>query len=102
MNIDTNDLINVTEIAKRGVSAVINEVAGGRHFVVLNNSRPVAAIVDISTMERLQKLDEREEDLRLLAVASARMATDSGRRTSLRDVAAQLGVDLDSLGEDED
>lgn len=102
MNIDTNDLINVTEITKRGVSSVINEAASGRRWVVLNNSRPVAAIVDMDTMERLQGLDEREEDLRLFALATVRMATDTGRRTTLRDVATQLGIDLSQLDADED
>jgi prevent-host-death family protein len=102
MNIDTKDLISVSEVSSRGLSSIVNEAAEGRPKVILRSNKPVAAIVDIATMERLQELDEREEDLRLLAMALARSAADTGTRYSLRDVAAKLGVDLDSLADDED
>ena len=97
MNTDTNDLISITDIGRVGVSSIINEAAEGRSRVVLRNNRPVAAIVGIDAMQRLQDLDEREEDLRLLALAVARSATDSGRLHGLRDVAERYGLDLDEL-----
>lgn len=107
MNTDTNDLISITDIGRVGVSSIINEAADGRNRVVLRNNRPVAAIVGIDAMQRLQDLDEREEDLRLLALAIARNATDSGRRYGLREVAERYGFDFDELAaeaaaEDED
>ena len=46
----------------------------------------------------LQELAELEEELRDFAAALARTATNSGVRTSLEELAAKLGVDLDSLG----
>jgi hypothetical protein len=49
-------------------------------------------------MERLQYLEELEQDLKLIAVTWARALTDSGERFDLDDVAAEFGVDLD--GED--
>jgi prevent-host-death family protein len=102
MNIDTRDLISVTDANNRGLSSIINEAAEGHLKVILRSNKPVAAIVDIATMEKLQQLEEREEDLRLLGVAVARMATDSGKRYTLREVAAKFGVDLDALADDED
>lgn len=97
MNTDTNDLISITDIGRVGVSSIINEAADGRNRVVLRNNRPVAAIVGIAAMQRLQDIDEREEELRLLALAVARTATDTGERHSLRDVALRLGFDPDEL-----
>jgi PHD/YefM family antitoxin component YafN of YafNO toxin-antitoxin module len=102
MNIDTRDLISVSEVSSRGLSSIVNEAAEGRLKVILRSNKPVAAIVDIATMEKLQELEEREEDLRLLGMAIARTAADSGTRYSLRDVAAKLGIDPDSLADDED
>jgi prevent-host-death family protein len=102
VNIDTKDLISVSEVSSRGLSSIINEAEEGRPKVILRSNKPVAAIVDIATMEKLQELEEREEDLRLLGVALARSAADSGKRYSLREVAAKLGVDLDSLADADD
>ncbi|HEY3610504.1 MAG TPA: hypothetical protein VGL06_23585 [Pseudonocardiaceae bacterium] len=42
-----------------------------------------------------QQFGELAEDLRILAIASARMLADSGERYELDDVAAECGVDLD-------
>jgi len=92
MRIDTNDMISVTEASAQGLSKLISEASKGRQLVVFKNNKPAAAIVDIKTMERLQYLEELEEDLKLIAVAWARSLTDSGERYSLEDVAAELGV----------
>jgi len=102
MNIDTRDLISVSEVSSRGLSSIISEAEEGRPKVILRSNKPVAAIVDIATMEKLQELEEREEDLRLLGVALARSAADGGKRYSLREVAAKLGVDLNSLADEDD
>jgi antitoxin (DNA-binding transcriptional repressor) of toxin-antitoxin stability system len=95
VKIDTNDMISVTEASRQGVSKLIGAASEGRQLVVFRQNQPVAAIVDIKTMERLQKLEELEEDLRLMAIALARTLTDSGERYDLEDVAAEFGVDLD-------
>lgn len=95
MNVDTHDMISVTEANNRGVSRLIQDAASGRTQIVLRNNKVVAAVVGVENIERLQRLDELESDLRLLSVALARTVTDSGRRYTLDEVAAELGVDLD-------
>jgi PHD/YefM family antitoxin component YafN of YafNO toxin-antitoxin module len=99
MRIDTNDVISVTGASTQGLSKLINEASKGRRLIVFRNNQPAAAIVDIKTMERLQYLEELEEDLKLIAVTWARSLTGSGERYSLEDVAAELGVDLDAEDE---
>lgn len=94
MRIDTNDMVSVTD-ASRNISKLVSAAAEeGRQTVVFRNNQPAAAIVDIRTMERLQRLDELEEDLRLIAIAWVRTLTDSGERHDLDAVAAEFGVDL--------
>jgi prevent-host-death family protein len=94
MKIDTSELISVTEAGREGISKLVNAASEGKRFVILRQSRPAAAIVDIETMERLQRIDELEDDLRLVAIALVRTLTDSGERYDLDDVAAEFGVDL--------
>lgn len=97
MNTDTDDLISIGKISSEGLSRIVTEAEGGRRKVILRHNKPVAAIVDIATMNKLQELDEREEELRDFAAALARVATDNGMRISLDELAERLGVDLDSL-----
>ena len=101
MNVDTRDLISVTDASNKGVSWLIESAVQGRPQIVLRNNHAVAAVISIEAMEKLQRLEELEGDLRLLSVALARTVTDSGRRYSLEDVAAELGVDLDALEADD-
>lgn len=101
MNIDTHDLISVTEASNKGVSRLIQDAAQGRIQVVLRNNKAVAAVVSIEAVERLARLEEVEGDLRLLSVALARTVTDSGRRYSLDEVASEFGVDLDAVADDD-
>ena len=100
MNVDTGDLISITEASNKGVSKLVTDAENGRPQVLLRNNRAVAAIVDIGSMDRLQRLDELEDDLRLLSIALVRAAADSGRRYALDDVLAEAGIDPDSLDEE--
>ena len=93
MNTNTDDLISVTELGNN-TSKYINEAANGRTWVVLRNNATAAVVTSPSNMDRLQRLDGIEEDLQLLTAVLARMATDSGKRHRLEDVAADFGVDL--------
>lgn len=92
MKIDT---ISVTEANREGIPALIAAANEGRHLVISRENQPTAAIVDFKTMERLQRLDELEDDLRLLVIALFRTWTDPGKRYDLNDVAAEFGIDLD-------
>lgn len=94
MYINREDMVSVTHATKH-LSKLVNSVSEGRTFVVIRNNQPAAAMVDIDTMERLQRLEELEEDLRLLAIAWARTMTESGRRHDLDDVIEEFGIELD-------
>lgn len=63
----------------------------------MRNSKAVAVVVD--SMDRLQRLEELEDDLRLLSIALVRAAADSGRRHDLDDVLAEVGIDPADLDE---
>lgn len=95
MKADTRDMISITDANNTGLSALITRAENGRPQVLIRNSRPVAAVVNTEIMDRLEELEEMEEDLRLKAIAIARMVTDNGVRLALDDVLAELGVDLD-------
>lgn len=94
MKTDTRDLVSATKAA-RDFSSITTHVSNGRRIVVLKNNEPAVAIVPMSDIERLDNIEEREDDMRLLAVALMRVATDSGERHSLADVAAEFGIDLE-------
>jgi antitoxin (DNA-binding transcriptional repressor) of toxin-antitoxin stability system len=92
--IDSSDLISITEASRRGASALVRDAELGRERIVLRNNKPVAAVV---SMARLEQLHELEEELRDIALTSARMLTDSGQRHSLDDVLARLGYTREQL-----
>lgn len=58
-------------------------------MIIAKNSRIVAAMVGIN---RLQEIEEREENVALLALALSRLATDNGNRTELDDFIEELGI----------
>lgn len=96
MRTDTRDMVSVTE-AGRNFGRLSTEVAQGRTLVVLRNNEPTVAIVSIEKMEQLSRIEELEEDLKMLTIAAVRTLTDDGSRHSLEDVAAEFGVDLDEM-----
>lgn len=97
MRTDTRDMVSVTD-AGRNLGRLTTEVAEeGRTLVVLKNNEPTAAIVPIKTMDRISRIEEMEEDLKMLGIAYVRALTDDGTRYSLDDVAAEFDVDLDEM-----
>ena len=88
MMIDHRDVVGVTELANCS-SRLVAAAADGRDVIISKNNRPTAALVGI---ERLQQLDDREENVALLALALTRMATDNGNRTELDDFISELGL----------
>jgi len=99
MKVDTRDIRSATQAA-RTFGAIVDEVEAGATIVVVKNNKPVTAFVPIATMDRLDDLDEREEDLRLLALALTRVATSGGALRDWDEVAADLGIDLAGMSED--
>lgn len=96
MRIDTRNIVSTTE-AGRTLGAIL---ARNETVLVVKNNTPTAAIVPIGEMERLEDLDERESDVRLLALAYAREITDAGVRHSLDDVLTQQGINSNDLFQD--
>jgi prevent-host-death family protein len=86
--------LSVTEAAQRGVAGLVAEAERGSDLVVTRRHRPVAAVVGIN---RLAELEQAAADLRDLALALARVATDDGRRTSLDEVLTAFGQTRESL-----
>ena len=95
--INVDDMISVTDAGK-SFSGLVAEAMDGRTYVVVKHNKPAAVITGMDQLDRLNRIEDIEQDLRLWALAIVRAATDSGERYSLDDVARELGVDL----EDED
>jgi hypothetical protein len=58
-------------------------------------------VAPISVLESIDAVDEREENLRLLALALVRAETTNGRTYTLEETAADLGIDLEALASEE-
>lgn len=95
--IDTDHLLPISEAASRGISRLAADAESGHDYVLLRNSRPVAAVIGMDKLERLQTLEEMEENLRLMVLAIARFVTDAGDRVSFNDVLRHFGLDEDDL-----
>jgi len=86
--VDTRELISISDATKRGLSSIVRDATEGHEAVLLRNNRPVAAIV---SMERLHELEEREDDVRDLALGLSRLLTETRPRLSLDEVLAHFG-----------
>jgi prevent-host-death family protein len=96
VQIETADLISITEANKLGISALVREAESGRDKVLIRNNKPVAALV---SMERLDELEQLREDLLDIALATARMLTTSDKRYSLDEVLDMFGYTREQLRE---
>ena len=95
--VNTDELISITEANRLGVSGLVKEVEGGHDRIVLRNSKPVAAVISMRRLERVQKLERLQADLMDISLVTARMMTDSGERHSLDDVLKHFGVTREEL-----
>jgi PHD/YefM family antitoxin component YafN of YafNO toxin-antitoxin module len=93
MKVDTRDIRAASQVA-RNFGSVADEVEAGRTIVVMRNNAPVGVLAPVSLLERIDAVDEREEDLRQLGIAPVRMNTSEGDLVELDELAAELGVDL--------
>jgi PHD/YefM family antitoxin component YafN of YafNO toxin-antitoxin module len=93
MKVDTRDIRAASQVA-RNFGSVADEVEAGRTIVVMRNNAPVGVLAPVSLLERIDAVDEREEDLRQLGIALVRMNTSEGDLVELDELAAELGVDL--------
>jgi prevent-host-death family protein len=95
--VDTDRLLPISEANAKGISKLVSEAESGHDTVLMRNSRPVAAVVNVEKLERLERLETIESDLRLLAVSLTRMLSDSGNRHSFDDVLAHFDLAEDDL-----
>lgn len=94
MTVAEAEPLPITEASRRGVSRLVADAENGRATILRRHGEPVAAVISYREFQRLQAL---ERDLVDVALVLARSATDSGRRTSLDDVLADLGYTREQL-----
>jgi antitoxin (DNA-binding transcriptional repressor) of toxin-antitoxin stability system len=75
---------------------MLQRAENGERIVILRNNKPTAIIIDVNTADRIARIEELEEDMKLLVASMVRLATDSGRRYDLDEIAAEFGIELDS------
>lgn len=97
MLVDTDHLLSMSEAGTKGISRLAADAESGRDYVLLRNSKPVAAVVGMSKLKRLQALEDAEEDLRLMVLTFARVVTDTAERRSFDDVLRHFGLEEDDL-----
>jgi PHD/YefM family antitoxin component YafN of YafNO toxin-antitoxin module len=93
MKVDTRDIRSASQVA-RNFGQVADDLESGRTIVIMRNNAPLGVLAPVALMDRLDEIEEREEDVRLLAAALVRSVTSKGALVSLDDLAAELGVDL--------
>lgn len=82
MKTSTADLVSISDANQRGISNLASSVAGGRRLVLLRNSKPAAVMADVETMDCLERVEEMEDDLRLLSIAWVRTTSPSAPTAS--------------------
>lgn len=86
--------LSVTDAASRGVSSLVSAAESGQDVIVERRGKPVAVVV---SMDRLHRLDALESELRETSLLLARAATDTGVRVDLDDALAAFGFDRTEL-----
>jgi len=98
--VDTEDLVSVTEIGSRGVSHFVTQAASGRDIVVLRNNKPAAMLISV---ERYEQMQQALDDAADLALGTARLALAEGAElTGLDDVLAEFGTTREELLAEDD
>jgi hypothetical protein len=94
--VETSDLLSISEANKLGISGLARMAELGREHILLRNNKPVAAVM---SMERLEQLQQLEEDLLDISLTTARMLVTSPMRHSLDDVLSRFGYTREQLRE---
>ena len=92
--IDTANLLSITDANRLGISQLVHRAEQGLEPVLLRNNKPVAAVM---SMERLEELQQLEEDLLDISLTTARMLTTEATRHTLDDVLNQFGYTREQL-----
>ena len=86
--------LSVTEAASRGLPRLVRDAEMGEDLIVERRGRAVAAVVRIRHLDEIRRL---ESDLHDAVLLLARLATDTGARTSLDTVISHFGFDRAEL-----
>jgi len=95
--IDTQDLISISDANKIGISGLVKAAEQGEQRVLLRNGKAVAAVIGIDALQRAEELEDRLLDVSL---GLTRLLTASERRHSLDDVLDRFGFTREDLEED--
>lgn len=93
--------VSVTDATQRGVAGIISD-AEAKDIIVTRRNRPVAAIVSMRRLERIQSM---LDDLQDLTLAASRVLTDDGARIPFDELHTAYGFsweDLDAIPDDTD
>lgn len=94
--IDTTDLLSISDANKLGISGLARMAEQGHDQVLLRNNKPVAAVM---SMDRLEQLQQLEEDLLDISLTTARMLTSGPARHDLDHVLSRFGYTREQLRE---
>lgn len=94
MSLAEAEPLPIAEASRRGVSKLVADAENGHATILRRHAEPVAAVISFRELQRLQGL---ERDLVDVALALARAATDTGRRTSLDEAIESMGFTRDQL-----
>ena len=97
--LDTADSLSISDAEKLGVFGLASAVEAGHEYVLLRDEEPVAVVV---SMERIEQIQQLEEDLLDVSLAAARMLAASACRHSLDEVLAQFGYTREQLRREDD
>lgn len=92
--VDTKELVSISDATKKGISRLVKDVAEGHEPILIRNNKPVAAVI---SMERLEELEQREDDILDIALGLARWLTAGEQRTSLDEVLTRFGYTREQL-----
>lgn len=88
------EALSITEANRRGISGLVRSAEAGPSVSLSRQGRVVAEIVSAQEIESLRK---DRDDLADALLALSRFITDTGKRTELDDVIADLGFDRTEL-----
>lgn len=96
MSLAEAEPLPITEASRRGVSKLVTDAENGHPTILRRHAEPVAAVIGIHELQRLQSL---ERDLIDVALVLTRSASDNGKRTSLDTAIESLGFTREQLAE---
>ena len=83
MLVDIKNMVSVTDVSQ-SASRYVTAAEAGETYVVMRRNQPAAVLTSPDRAARLDRVEEMEDDLRLLTVALVRMSPTAGNDTDLK------------------